>query len=437
MNTNQITRFNLIAMAFSALLIGCGQKPAEIPTPNATARAMAVTEGTFKIVNVKSGKLLDVSGGSKENGATVLQWRDTGADNQHWKFVKLNDGSYKIENVNSGKALDVERASLDDGASVHQWAFTGEGGANQKWRLIDRGEDAYELESVNSGKALDVSDASTADGASTLQWPWWGGNNQQWKLVAVGDTSTVPQPPSPPTGDGRLDPAYSDSWLTMNEAFPEGVPTYYSWYRNAAQPGWMNNPPMDWFAMTNWGQVYAAEGYHPDGSNTRVQIRNIGTWIKSKATGQWTQAQFSTNPEGGAFNSDFGNNGGRGVSTKDESANGGGISVTAGNGFNYHFWSVGGRASINPGDIAALYAKFEARLVLDKPNGTDDRAATHYLASAGMDYWRDTTVGWKSDWSNNGGVTGGIFKRVTNDWKVFSASTIAVSELTMNPPPLR
>lgn len=382
MNTNLMTRFNLSALAFSALLIGCGQKPAEIPTPSANARAMAVTDGAFKIVNVNSGKLLDVSGGSTENGATVLQWQDTGAANQHWKFVKLSDGSYKIENVNSGKALDVERASLEDGASVHQWDFTGDGGSNQKWRLIDRGENAYELESVNSGKALDVSDGSTADGARTLQWPWWGGNNQKWKLVAVGDTSTVPQPP--PTGDGRLDPAYSDSWLTANEAFPEGVPTYYSWYRNAAQPGWMNNPPSDWFALTNWGQVYAAVGYNPNGSNTRVQIRKVETWMKSRASGAWRQAQSSVMPEGGAFNSDFGSNGGTGVSTKNESANGGGLSVTAGNGFNYHFWSVGGRATIDPSDIAGLYAKFEARLVLDNASGVDDRSATQYIASAGM-----------------------------------------------------
>jgi Ricin-type beta-trefoil lectin domain-like len=439
MNTNLITRFTLSAIAFSALLIGCGQKPAELPTLNATARAMAVTEDTYKIVNVNSGKLLDVSGGSREDEATVLQWADSNASNQWWKVIRLENGYFKLENVNSGKVLDVSALSKDDGAKVQQWGFW-QAGTNQQWKFLDVENGAVEIQNVNSDKVLDGSAASQSDGASVQQWTSWGGDNQKWKLVPVssGGTPTppAPTPPSPPSSS-NLDPAYSDSWLSENEAFPEGVPTYYSWYRNAAQPGWMNSPPLDWFAMTNWGQVYTTDGYHPDGSNTRVQIRDVGTWIKSKATGQWTQAQFSTNPEGGAFNSDFGNNGGRGVSTKDESANGGGISVTAGNGFNYHFWSAGGRASINPGDIAALYAKFEARLVLDNPNGTDDRAATHYIASAGMDYWRDTTAGWKSDWSNNGGVTGGIFKRVTNDWKVFSASTIKVSELTVNPPPLR
>ena len=220
-----------------------------------------------------------------------------------------------------------------------------------------------------------------------------------------------------------------------NDAKPDGVPSYYSWYSSAAQPGWGNSPRTDWNAVTAWGQVYAIEGWHPEQApNTRVQLRDDQLWILSKSTGRWTQTQLS-GIQGGAFNSDFGNNGGTGVTTKDETANGGGLSVTAGNGFNYHFWP-GARATMNPYDIGGVYSVFQARLILDNSNGADDRSSAKYIASGGADYWRAVDAPFANDWSNNGGVGGGRFKTVTNDWQSFSFTTLTPEQLLNNPPPI-
>ena len=233
-----------------------------------------------------------------------------------------------------------------------------------------------------------------------------------------------------------FDPAFHDSDPGVpNDAKPDGVPSNYSWYSSAALPGWMNNPRTDWHSATAWGQVYAVEGWHPEQApNTRVQLRDDQLWILSKSSGKWYQAQ-SPSIQGGAFSSDFGNNGGRGVTTKDESGNGGGLSVTAGNGFNYHFWP-GYRANIDPADIAGVYSIFQARLVQDDLMKPDDRALAHYIASGGADYWRSQDAPWASDWSNNGGVNGGRFKTVTNDWKSFSMETLSADKMIANPPPL-
>ena len=245
--------------------------------------------------------------------------------------------------------------------------------------------------------------------------------------------------PIPPGGgsSGPADPyAFNDSIVNApNDAHPDGVPNYYSWYTSAAQPGWGNDPRKDWNAVTAWGQVYAVEGFSPEQApDTRVQLRNDQLWILSKSTNVWYRAQ-APGIQGGAFASDFGNNGATGVTTKDESANGGGISVTAGNGFNYHFWP-GARATMNPYDIAGIYSKFEARLVEDVPGGVDDRSQAHYIASSGADYWRSVDAPFASDWSNNGGVGGGRFKTVTNDWQTYSYSSLAPSVIASNPPPL-
>jgi hypothetical protein len=45
--------------------------------------------GVYSIVNVNSGKALDVAGISTENGANVHQWADVGGDNQHWQLDEV------------------------------------------------------------------------------------------------------------------------------------------------------------------------------------------------------------------------------------------------------------------------------------------------------------------------------------------------------------
>jgi len=258
----------------------------------------------------------------------------------------------------------------------------------------------------------------------------------QSQLYAAGISLPTPAPINVAPSKLAFDPAFHDSDPGVpNDAKPDGVPSNYSWYNSAAQSGWGNSPRTDWHSITAWGQVYAVEGWHPEQApNTRVQLRDDQLWLLSKSTGKWTEVQYP-GIQGGAFNSDFGNNGGQGVTIKNESSNGGGISVTAGNGFNYHFWP-GQRASMNPTDIAGVYSVFQARLVQDDPSKPDDRTQAHYIASGGADYWRSQDAGWASDWSNNGGINGGRFKTVTNDWKSFSMETLTADQMIANPPPL-
>jgi len=263
----------------------------------------------------------------------------------------------------------------------------------------------------------------------------------QSQLFSAGIPSPIPTPtPDPiviPTPSPiAFDPAFHDSDRGVpNDAHPDGVPSNYSWYDSAAQPGWGNSPRTDWHAATALGAVYAVEGWHPDQApNTRVQLRDDQLWILSKSSGKWTEAQYPT-IQGGAFRSDFAGNGGKGITTKDESSNGGGLSVTAGDGYNFHFWA-GRRADMDPNDIAGVYSVFQARLVQDDLSKPDDRASAHYLAGGGGDYWKSQDAGWLPDWSANGGINGGRMKIVGNDWKSFSMETLSAEDMAKNPPPL-
>nr|WP_258193793.1 RICIN domain-containing protein [Streptomyces sp. MA5143a] len=145
-------------------------------------RPFAADLGTFRVVNRKSGKVLDVSAASSADGAAVIQWPWTGGTNQQWKLLPNTDGSYRLSNVRSGKVLDSPGGSAE-GAALGQWADTDAG--NQWWKLVPATSGHYRLVNVGNGWCADVKDASTADGAAVIQWHDTGGANQEWQVIAL------------------------------------------------------------------------------------------------------------------------------------------------------------------------------------------------------------------------------------------------------------
>jgi hypothetical protein len=137
----------------------------------------------YKILNKNGGKAVDVSGGSTSAGASVIQWNDTGAQNQHWRWVPVGDGSYEIVNQTSGQLLDVTSGSTADGATVVQQPDNN--GASQHWTLVATGNGYYKIKNVNSGKLLAVSGSSTTAGAQLVQTTDTNAASQLWQAVNV------------------------------------------------------------------------------------------------------------------------------------------------------------------------------------------------------------------------------------------------------------
>ncbi|MDX2676426.1 RICIN domain-containing protein [Streptomyces sp. NY05-11A] len=142
------------------------------------------TSVLYKVLNKNSGKAIDVSGASTAAGANVLQWNDTGAQNQRWLLVAVGDGSYGIVNENSGQLLDVTDGSTSDGATVIQQPANN--GASQHWTLVAAGNGHYKIKNVKSGKLLAVSGSSTTAGAQLVQTTDTNADSQLWQAVNVG-----------------------------------------------------------------------------------------------------------------------------------------------------------------------------------------------------------------------------------------------------------
>lgn len=126
---------------------------------------------------------MDISGAATADGSPVVQWPWNGGANQQWRLLPNDDGSFRLANVHSGKVLDSPGGSAQ-GAALDQWTDTTS--ANQAWKLVPASTAGYyRLVNVRNGWCADVSGASTADGASVIEWPVTSGANQEWQTVAL------------------------------------------------------------------------------------------------------------------------------------------------------------------------------------------------------------------------------------------------------------
>ncbi|MGW6782667.1 RICIN domain-containing protein [Streptomyces sp. NPDC054987] len=158
------------------------------------SQAATVDDGAYyKLVSVRSGKVLDVNAFSTADGTRIQQWTDQNTANQQWRLRSTGDGHYELVNRNSGKVLGIAGDSTAQAAAAEQQ--TDSSSASQEWRIdAVSGSDAVTFTSRGTGQVLDVSGASTADGAAVIQYGGHGRTNQQWKLVKTAE--------APATGTG-------------------------------------------------------------------------------------------------------------------------------------------------------------------------------------------------------------------------------------------
>lgn len=134
----------------------------------------------YWVKSVNSGLVVDDPESSTTTNTQLIQYPETGYNNQKWTFAQNTDGSWTVRNVLSGLCVAVENASTSARAAVVQATCTG--GAEQKWQLRPEGS-GYELVDENSGQCLDVTESSLTKGTPLIQYPCYGTSNQQWTSV--------------------------------------------------------------------------------------------------------------------------------------------------------------------------------------------------------------------------------------------------------------
>lgn len=154
---------------------------------------MAISDGTYLIINAKSGKALDVKGGSEKSGANVQQYTPNNSDAQIWAVTQQGD-YWQIMCSLTDRVLDVYNGTMANGTNVQQWADKDSDA--QRWQLVADGNSAtyggktystYVIKcKKNTTYVLDVSGGSTAAGANIQIWSYNSTAVQQrWMLVPI------------------------------------------------------------------------------------------------------------------------------------------------------------------------------------------------------------------------------------------------------------
>lgn len=133
-------------------------------TPNGTASQLFVVSSSdvniatgvsMIITSVANKKLVtDVTGASTANGARVQLYSSNNTNAQKYRFESIGNGTYKIVNINSGKVLDVAGGFTANGAALQQ--YTSNNTVAQQWTVRNYGSGKIALVSVNANKAVDI-----------------------------------------------------------------------------------------------------------------------------------------------------------------------------------------------------------------------------------------------------------------------------------------
>ena len=136
------------------------------------------------------GKVLDISGGSKDDNA-ILQLYDFNDTNAQKFQITYNTSKryYSLMCLCSDKYITFNQSNC----KIVQLTENNNN-KNQQWHIVSIGNN-YEIISESNGKLLDVFGSQTICGASITTWERSGELNQQFKFVTT--TKTIPPPPPP------------------------------------------------------------------------------------------------------------------------------------------------------------------------------------------------------------------------------------------------
>lgn len=159
--------------------------------PNGTASQLfvvsssdvSITTGVSMIITSVTNKKLvtDVTSASTANGARVQLYSSNNTNAQKYRFESIGNGTYKIVNINSGKVLDVSGGSTANGAALQQ--YTSNNTVAQQWTVRNYGSGKIALVSVNANKAVDIPGGNAVQQAQLQLYSPNGTVAQQW-LVA-------------------------------------------------------------------------------------------------------------------------------------------------------------------------------------------------------------------------------------------------------------
>ena len=146
-----------------------------------------IKSGTYIITSkLNNNKVLDISTGSKENGANLQLWDNANVKQQRYEITYLGNGFYELKSINSGKVLDVAYGEKRSGANV--WQYQSNNSNAQQWIIKESKDGYYNIISRCNELYLDVSFGYAVNGANVQVYKGNGSRAQEFRLIQVETT---------------------------------------------------------------------------------------------------------------------------------------------------------------------------------------------------------------------------------------------------------
>ena len=119
--------------------------------------------GKFMIVStINNNFVFDIQGGSKANGANLQIFKGNGTDAQWFNISYYSSGYYKITNVKSGRVLDVSCGRSADRTNVRQYNWNKS--KAQLWRIQQNADGSVTFHSwLDDNKVLEIDNSKMAN----------------------------------------------------------------------------------------------------------------------------------------------------------------------------------------------------------------------------------------------------------------------------------
>ena len=117
---------------------------------NSNAQKFKITkrvDGTYKIANIRSGKVADVFGATFQNGTNIQMWDDTDNAAQKWTFTKRDNNSYSIYLAATNLVIDLTGTNASNGGNIEIWEYV-EGSTQELWVLEKLDEEIIRYEGI-------------------------------------------------------------------------------------------------------------------------------------------------------------------------------------------------------------------------------------------------------------------------------------------------
>lgn len=203
-------------------------------------------------------------------------------------------------------------------------------------------------------------------------------------------------------------PARHGAIVMGNLAHGSAAPSFWS-----PSPGYEYIRNQDWPTLVPW--IVLLTGTNNQAIDTRVEFRNIQSYVLRKSTWQWEQVSNLGTIDG--YNCPPGKWDNCSEPTDIYTSNGVTSLKPSRTGSNFHGWSTAGWRMTNPYDVEIYYSTLEARLVWS------DAGSAQYMLHIGTDYYPDgiqvAQMSGYNPWSGYSRT-----KAITTEWNSFSYTTI-------------